>query len=205
MPVVRGHIVRITIYEEEGRTDWALALSKICWYAICVMVPISLVRFVNDLFGPLTAAGALFAFLLLVRLLGPLNLVMLDELLGRIFPTLRSAIRFGRIRVHDFRVRQEDGRQVACLLRGDLVGGVPMQGDLVNLQGNYYRGTFRVRTGENHTTGSTIAPQSTYSGWILVGSIGLVAVFALYLHGVFDPWIYPLVVDLLEPLLEETS
>lgn len=204
MPVLTGTISRIQVYEEEGRTDWALALSKVFWFAICVLFPISLFRFVNDLFNPILASLAVLVLLLLIRLLGPQNLVMLDEMLARIFPTLRSAMRTGRVRVYDFRVQTGNGRQVGCILKGDLRGGAPMQRDVVSLDGVYRNGVLRVSNGRNETTNSTLAPRRRYSGWILFGTLGLVLLFALYLRGDFDPWIYPLVADLIDLFLKQT-
>ncbi len=191
MAELAGRISCIQVYEEEGRTDWALALSKLCWFAICVLFPISLFRFVKDLFNPVLAGISVLIMLLVIRLLGPLNLVMLDELLVRIVPTLRSAMRLGTVRIYDFRIEQEEGRQIACILRGDLRGGAPMEGDSVLLEGVYRGGVFRVSTGRNRTTNSLLAPRPRYSNWILLCTAGLVLLFALYLRGTFDAWIYP--------------
>jgi hypothetical protein len=190
-------------YEEEGRTDWALALSKIFWFFICLAAPFSLFRFLNDLFGTFIASGGILLLLLIVRLNGPMNLVLLDELLVRIFPELRSAYRFGRIRVYDFRVTRDNGEEVSCLLRGELRGSAPMPGDSVTLNGYYRFGSLRVTNGRNEATRALILPRPNYSGWILVGTMLLLALFVLYLDGMFDEWLYPLIVSWLEPWLNE--
>ncbi len=202
MANVGGRIGRMRIYEEEGRTDWPLALSKICWFFICVLFPLSFFRLLNGLFGVFTAVAGVFLLLLLSRLLGPLNLVLLDELLARVFPSLRTAVRLGRVRVYDFRVQRTDGTQIACLLRGELLGGSPMQGDVVELEGEFRGGSFHVRNGRNKTTRSAIVPRRSHSGWILFGTLTLMAFFAAYLAGAFDEWITPWLVELLVPLLE---
>lgn len=199
MPVLKGRITRMHVYEEEGRTDWALALSKILWFVICALFPLSLFRFISDLFGAPVAVVSIAALLLLIRLLGPQNFVFLDEFLSRIVPSLRSAIRFGRVRVYDFRIQQEDGRRISCILKGDLRGGAPMTRDEVTLEGSFRGGTFRVREGRNDTTTqSLIATRSGHSGWILISTLALVILFYLYLWGSFDRWIYPWVADLLD-------
>lgn len=190
MDAVMGRISRIEVREEEGLTDWSLALSKVCWFGICALFPLSLFRFLNDLFGPIVAGGGILLLLLVIRLLGPFNLVMLDELLGRLFPALRSAVRTGKVRVYDFRVQQESGREIACIIR-NLSGAAPMERDSVSLEGAYHLGAFQVRRGINQSTGSVIALRSSHSQWILLGTIGLVVIFSLYLSGVFDEWIYP--------------
>ena len=202
MPSIRGRIARLRTYEEEGRTDWSLALSKICWFFICLVAPFSLFRFLNDLFGAAIATAGIFLFLLIARLLGPLNMVFLDELLARIFPGLRAAYRLGRVRVYDFRVIRENGEEVSCILRGELIGSAPMPGDEVSLSGNYRFGTLRVTNGRNEITRSLIFPRSNYSGLILLGTILLLIVFVCYLYGIFDEWLYPPVVSWLEQWLD---
>lgn len=202
MPSITGRIARMRTYEEEGRTDWALALSKISWFFICLVAPFSLFRFLNDLFGTVIAGVGILLLLLIVRLHGPLNHVFLDELLVRIFPELRSSYRFGRIRVYDFRVIRDNNEEVSCILRGDLRGSAPMPGDLVSLNGYYRFGSLRVTNGRNEATRALILPRPNYSGWILVGTMLLLALFVMYLYGMFDQWLYPLVVSWLEPWLD---
>lgn len=204
MPKVGGRIVTIQTHEEEGRTDWPLAACKICWFGICVLAPISLFRLVADLFNTAIAVAAILFILVLIRLLGPSNLVMFDELLCRIFPSLRTAVRTGRLRVYDLRVQEQSGRQVACVLPGDLKGGAPMEGDLVVLDGIYRGGTFWVDHGQDLTTASTFAPRSVHTGWLLAATLGLVILFALYLCGLFDRWLYPLVAHWLRFLEAES-
>jgi len=201
MPNIRGRITHLVTYEEEGRTDWALALSKICWFLICLLMPFSIYRFLKDLFGSAIGVGGIFLLLILVRLQGPLNLVLLDELLGRIFPELRTAYRFGRTTVYDFRVEQESGAQISCILRGELQGATPMQGDWVTLQGVYRLGTLRVTSGRNEVIGAIFLPRPNYSGWILLVTGSALILFILYLKGVFDAYLYPWVADWVEYLL----
>jgi len=189
-------------YEEEGRTDWVLALSKIFWFFICLVAPFSFFRFLNDLFGTVIASAGILLFLLIARLHGLSNLVLLDELLARIFPELRSAYRFGRIRVYDFRVTRDIGEEISCLLRGELRGSAPMPGDSVTLNGYYRFGSLSVTNGRNETTRALILPRPNYSGWILVGTMLLLTLFVMYLYGMFDEWLYPLVVSWLEPWLD---
>ncbi len=130
---------------------------------------------------------------------------MLDELLSRIFPSLRSAVRTGRVLVREFRVQQQDGREVTCILRGDLRGGAPMPGDMVILEGAYRYGSLRVWRGQNPATGAMIVPVSSHSGWVLLVTFAIVTLFALYLLGVFDPWLYPLVSNWVARVLEKLS
>ena len=122
MDSIRGIITQLRIYDEEGRTDWFLSLSKIIWFLIWVLFPLSLFRFIYDLLGLIEAIVSIILMLVILRLVGPSNLVMLDELLSRISPSLRSPQRFGTVRVYDFRLRTDDGRTFACIIRGDLVG-----------------------------------------------------------------------------------
>lgn len=201
MPILRGTITRVQSYEEEGRTDWALALSKLLWYGTCLLFPLCLFRFVNDLFNPYLATVSVLLTLFMVRLLIPLHLVALDEIVVRIFPSLRGAIRFGRVRIYDFRIKGEDGSEVSCILRGDLRGGAPLRGDLVQLEGVYRWGTFRIRRGVNHTTRSSLAPRPSHSLWILLTTVMLLTALGLFLWGSLDPWVYPIASDLIDFLL----
>lgn len=190
MDHIQGIITRLRIYEEEGRTDWLLSISKVIWFLILILFPFSLFRFLYDLLGVFEAVVGVFILLLLFRLTGPENLVMLDELLCRIAPAFRSSIRFGVVRVYDFRLRAADGRIVACILRGDLVGSSPMTGDMLRLEGEMRHGAFIVRRGTDVTTGAILAPRFLRSGRILLATLGLAAFFSFYLWGAFDAWIY---------------
>lgn len=193
MDEIQGNIIRLHIYDEEGRTDWLLALSKIVWFLIWFLIPFCIFRFLYDLMGVLQAVIGIFFFLFLFKILGPGNLVMLDELLCRIAPSLRSAIRFGVVRVYDLRIRRDnDGRELTCILRGDLVGGSPMRGDNIEFQGHIQNGAFIVHHGRNLTTGAVLASRRSYSLQILLFTVGLAAFFCLYLLGAFDSWIYDL-------------
>jgi hypothetical protein len=174
------------VYEEEGRHDWYLSLSKAGWGFICFLFPISLFRFLNDFFGIAIAIVGMVILALIVRLVGPHNLVMLDELLCRLFPFFRSAVRLGRVRIYDFRLRTVDGKMLACLIRGDLVGAAPAIGDSVVLEGKRRAGTLRVRRGFNEETRSLLATRSVPSCWILLGTIVAMIVMVLYLLGTFD-------------------
>lgn len=200
MPTVTGTISRIRTYEEEGRTDWALVGSRILWTACCLLFPFALFRFLNDLFNPYLATLAVLLLLVVARLSVPLNLVALDELMVRIFPTLRSAVRLGRVRIHDFRVKEETGAEVSCLLRGDLRGGAPMVGDRVQVEGGYRWGTLHVRRGFNETTGAILAPRPLYSRRVFGLTTVLFAAIVLYLWGALDSWLYPGVATLLDAL-----
>lgn len=203
MPVVNGRVTRINSHQEEGRTDWALALSKIGWFIIFLLTPLSLFRFVNDFFGIIVAGISIFLLLIFLRLIGPFNLVMLDEIICRVFPSLRTAFRTGRVRVVDFRVKTEQGEQIACILRGDLQGQSPMKGDEVSVNGIFLAGTLHVEDGRNATTNSTFSPRRCHTGLLLILTIGLISVFCLYLNGVFDEWLYPIVEEFLIQFLEE--
>ena len=196
MVTLHGCIKRMRVYEQEGRADWALVASKICWFVIWVMAPFACFRFTNDLFGLIPAIAGVITLLFLMRLMGPQNFVFLDEFLARLFPTLRSAVRLGRVCVYDFRVQETNGRQVASIIKGDLSGGAPMINDRVRLQGVYRGGVMRVTNGHNETTDSVIKPISIYSGWILVGTLVLFLFFCLYLWGTFDDLVYPFVINL---------
>lgn len=187
---IQGIITQLHIYEEEGRTDWFLSISKVIWFFIWILFPFSLFRFLYDIMGVFEAVCGVFIFLLLFRIAGPENLVMLDEVLCRIAPTFRSSIRFGVVRVYDFRLKADDGRMIACILRGDLVGSSPITGDTVRLEGEMQQGCFRVRRGSDLTTGASLAPRSLNSRWILLSTLGLAAFFSFYLLGAFDTWIY---------------
>jgi hypothetical protein len=190
MDHIQGIITRLRIYEEEGRTDWLLSISKVIWFFIWILFPFSLFRFLYDTMGVFEAVCGVFILLLLFRLAGPENLVMLDELLCRIAPTFRSSIRFGVVRVYDFRIKADDGRMISCILQGDLIGSSPMTGDAVRLEGEMQQGCFRVRRGSDLTTGATLEPRSFNSRWILLSTLGLAAFFSFYLGGAFDTWIY---------------
>lgn len=189
MDCIQGVISQLHIYEEEGRTDWLLALSKLIWFLIWLFFPLSLFRFLFDLLGPWQAVIGILLFLVVVCIMGPGNLVILDELLCRVAPSLRSAIRFGAVRVYDFRLRGDNVQITACILRGDHVGSSPMTGDQVQLEGRMRHGTFIVHRGRNITTGGILAPRSSRSLWIFLFTFGLAGFFSLCLMGVFDPWI----------------
>jgi hypothetical protein len=183
MDQIQGIITRLRIYEEEGRTDWFLSLSKVIWFLISVLFPLSLLGIMEAIIGCVV-------FLLFLRMAGPGNLVMLDELICRFAPTLRSTIRFGTVRVYDFRLKADDGRVTACILRGDLIGSSPMTGDVLRLEGEMQHGAFMIRRGTDMTTGAILAPRSLRSGQILLATLGLAVFFSFYLWGAFDAWIY---------------
>jgi len=155
-----------------------------------LLFPISLFRLLNDLFGLLVAICGVLFLAILFRLFGPFNIVMLDELLSRIFPSMRSAIRMGIVRIHDFRLRTDEGREVACILKGDLMGAGPVEGDMFELEGRNRHGTFWITRGINHANGSLLAVRSLRSGWILLGTVALITMLLLYLAGSFDQLIY---------------
>lgn len=201
MAVISGKITVISSYEEEGRTDWALALSKICWFAACILFPVSIFRFLNDLAGPLVASAGLFLLLVLFRLIGFFNLVLLDEVVSRLFPTMRSAVRRGGVKVLDFRILAGNGRQIACLLKGDMGGGLPVEGDVLELEGGFSGGTFLVRRGRNRTTDADISIRSLHSGWILIATLCLTVIFICYLCGYFDSWLYPMIIEVLNVMV----
>lgn len=201
MDQIQGTITRLRIYEEEGRTDWLLSLSKVIWFLIWILFPLSLFRLLYDLMGIPAAIIGCVVFLLFLRMAGPEKLVMLDELLCRVAPTFRSAIRFGIVRVYDFRLRDTAGRIVSCVLRGDLVGSSPMSGDMLRLEGEMRHGAFMVHRGTDLTTGAILVPRSLRSGRILLATLGLAAFFSLYLWGAFDDWIY----DWLGGIIEMSS
>ena len=197
MPVIRGEVRNICMYEEEGRTDLFLACSKIAWFLISILIPFSAFRFLNDCFGLLIATAGLMLLLLLVRILGPQNLVMIDELICRVVPTARSALRLGRVRVYDFRLNDNKNKNIGCIMRGDLIGGIPIAGDAIALSGSYRGGTFYAKSGFNESTSSRIEVRSNFSGMILLGTLALVVFLCLYLSGKFDAWIYPTIEQLL--------
>jgi len=201
MAFINGKITVVRSYEEEGRTDWALVLSKLCWFAACILFPVSIFRLLNDLAGPLVASGGVFLLLVLFRLIGFFNLVLLDEVASRLFPTLRSTVRRGGVRVLDFRIMEGNGRQVACLLKGDPCGGLPIEGDLLDLEGGFSGGTFLVRRGRNRTTNADICVRSLHSGWVLIATLCLTVVFVCYLRGDFDSWLYPMVFAVLDGMV----
>lgn len=190
MATVRGKVTQVLVYEEEGGLDWALALSKLLWYGICLVFPLSLFRFLRDLLGLWQAIAVLLALAILTRFFGPSNLVFLDELLCRLFPALRSAVRLERMRVYDFRLVTPENREVACVLKGDLLGAAPIPGDVLALEGRIRWGALWVKRGVNERTGSLIASRSLHSRWLLLFTCGLLGLFLAYLSGVLDPWIY---------------
>ncbi len=198
METIRGTIARIRYYQEEGRTDWALAFSKIGWSMISILFPISLFRLVYDLFGLPEAVISILALALIMKIVGPFNLVMLDELLCRLFPTLRSAIRLGTVPVYDFRLLLEDSGQRACILKGELTGAGPMDGDRVVLHGRSRGGTFLVHHGFNECTASEIRRTPKLTGWILLVTAGLLALCGFYLAAAFDEPIYNFVSRIME-------
>lgn len=193
MDRVRGRITHLRIYQEEGGRDWAMSLSKLMWCGIWLLFPVALFRLLNDLFGLLVAICGVLLLAILFRLFGPFNLVMLDEVLSRIFPSVRSAIRLGIVRIHDFRLLTDEGREVACILKGDLVGAGPVEGDMFELEGRNRQGAFWVRRGLNQVTGSLLAARSIRSGWLLFGTVALITILLLYLAGTFDQLIYTLI------------
>lgn len=199
MDEIQGKIIRLQIYDEEGRTDWLLALSKVLWFFIWFLIPFCIFRFLYDLMGVLQAVIGIFIFLFIFKILGPGNLVMLDELLCRVSPTLRSAIRFGVVRIYDMRLRRDnDGRELTCIMRGDLVGGSPMRGDNVEFRGRIQNGAFIIHHGINLTTDSVLAARKNYSLHILIITVVLSVFFCLYLIGAFDSWIYDLFIGAID-------
>ncbi len=80
-----------------------------------------------------------------------------------------------------------------------------MEGDSVFLEGTYRHGAFLVTNGRNQTTGSILAPRRRNSGWILLGTFGLASIFVLYLQGIFDGWVYPIIGRLLDLFMEKNQ
>lgn len=201
MPTIQGKVIRIRSYEQDGRTNWFIAISKLCWYAICVILPFAIFRLLKDLFNVFIAIAGIGVLLFLIRLIGPINLVMLDELLSRIFPALRSGVRSGRIPVYDFRLRQSDSSEIACILRGPLTGSTPAVGDNMTIEGNFISGTFIVSGGVIDNTCAGLVHQPEFAIYILFFTMTLLAVFILYLNGYLDEWLYPLLVGIIRPFL----
>jgi len=201
MPIINGTVISMNINEEEGRTDWAMALSKIGWFILFFLTPLSIYRFVNDFFGIIAAGITIVLLLVVLRIVGPLNLVMIDEVICRIFPSFRSAFRTGRVRVCEFRIKTELGRQVGCILRGDIQGQAPVNGDDVRLTGIYRQGVLYVENGHNRTTNSEFHIHVSHAGLLLFLTTGFLAVVYLYLIGQFDKILYPLIEKLLSGVL----
>ena len=191
MEKISGQIERITTYEEASPTDWFLAISKILWFVMWILVPLTLYRFLSDSFGTFYAVAGLFSFLLILKLFGPLNFIILDEFLSRIHPNLQSAIKLDRIRIYDFRIQNEEGGISACILRGPLKGAAPLRGDRVLLNANIRKGVYIIQNGWNQTTESVIAPKNKPSIIILAVTIILLCVQVVYLRGFLDEWLYP--------------
>jgi hypothetical protein len=186
MPTLRGSIRFLRIYTEEGRQDWALTFSKLCWFGACILFPFSLFRFLHQGYGLVTAFSGVLVLGVFMRLLGPSNLVMLDELLNRISPTFRAAVRFGVTQVYDFRLLTPENREVACILKGDLMGAGIRQGDFITLHGHYNHGTFWVRSGVIEGTGSIFLPRSQHTWVLALATAGALALLILFLTGVLD-------------------
>lgn len=201
MARIQGKISRIKVYEEDGRTDYFMAMSKICWVGICILIPISLYRLLSTLFSPLFAFATLIVLFVIVRLIGPMNLVMLDELLCRIFPRLRTATRLGRIPVYDFRLMPNSGPEVACIMRGPLSGSEPLSGDNVTLNGGYIAGTFFVSNGVIENTNVILFRKTNYSNYIFLSTLLLLGIFAIYLTGYLDECLYPFLTEIIQPML----
>ena len=193
MDRVRGRITHLSIYQEEGGRDWAMNVSKLIWCGMSLLFPVALFRLLNDLFGLLLAVCGILLLAVLFRLFGSFNLVMLDEVLSRIFTTMRSAIRLGIVRIHDFRLLTDEGREVACILKGDLVGAGPVEGDMFELEGTNKQGAFWIRSGINQVTGSLLAGRSIRWGWLLFVTVALITILLFYLAGTFDQLIYTLI------------
>jgi hypothetical protein len=117
---------------------------------------------------------------------------MLDELTGRIFPSLRTATRSGRIPVYDFRLRQSSGVETACILKGPLIGTVPVVGDMLTLNGRARSGSmFWVRDGRIENVNTVLGTQQRYSGFFFVLTVVMMTFFILFLQGALDQWLYP--------------
>ena len=191
MITVQGRISHLRVYREEGGRDPALGLSKLLWCILWGLLPIAVFRFFYTFFGIPEAVIATIALLLLGKLSGgPFHLVMWDEFLSRLVPTLRSAVRMGYVRVYEFRVHPRQGSPMDCKLKGDLKGAGPVSGDFFELEGREINGALAIRRGTNLVTGAALKPYHLPSGFILLVSMGLLVVLALYLFGVFDSILY---------------
>jgi len=197
MPTITGRITRMRIYLEEGRMNFILFLCKVIWFIFVLLLPFCIFRFVWDVLGLLEAIISVTVFLVATRILGPANLLILDELLARVIPTTRAATRYGSVRVYDFRLQEENGIITSCLLKGDLRAGSPMTGDRVALQGTLRSGTLEVQNGQNITTGAQIATVPSFSSIILIIVLFLASISGLYLTGVLDSIIYPIIIYLM--------
>ncbi len=200
MAVMRGRLTRLRFYEEEGQEDWRLVLSRLGWYALLVAVPVSVWRLFSDMWGLLHATLAILILAVVVRLLGPSHFLSFDEVLCRLFPRLRPAFRLGLVRIWDRRLRLEEGGEVACLLRGDLVGAAPVEGDILRLAGSFRQVTFHVSQGWNETTDARLAPRPTRTIWVFGLTAAISGLFLFYLIiGALDDFLHQLLTPFLSP------
>jgi len=88
---------------------------------------------------------------------------------------------------------------MACILKGDLVGAGPVEGDFFELEGRTKKGTFWIQRGINQATGTLLAVRSLRSGWLLFGTMMLMTLLVLYLAGTFDTIIYTIIGALILP------
>jgi hypothetical protein len=167
---VQGVISTLRIFQEEGRTNLTLAMSKVMLYLTYLLFPLFIFLLLRSRLLPWQAALCGFGTAVLMRLFQVQSLVSIDELLARLFPTLRGAVRLGRVRIYEFRLKTQDNTALACILKGDLVGAGPIVGDRLRLRGRLDRGTFRVAVGINEETDNEIRPVRDPSPLILLAS-----------------------------------
>lgn len=203
MDTLRGRVLSVQAYERAARLDWSLSISRLIWFLIWILLPFSLFRFLAAFCGVLYATAGVFVLIVIVRLVGPGNLVMLDELIGRIFPPLRPHSPTGMVQVHEFRIEKESKQHVTCIMTGNLRGSLPLINDFVSMEGVYRQGCFFAFQGVNERTSAAISIDPRRSAWILAGSFGVMIFFVLYLIGYFDEWIYQHLAEAIDTFIDE--
>ena len=168
MAEISGKLIKANRYDEESRLDLALAINKICCMVTMILFPLSLFRLLTGLSGLWEAIAGVLLLVVLWRRMGPANLLVLDEVICRVFPSMRAAGRFGRVMVRDLRLLTAQGREIVFLLRVDLRGAEPYVGDALVLGGRFQAGTFMIEHGRSNSTGHTFSPHPTYSYMILL-------------------------------------
>ena len=193
MKTLKGTAIKIQYYEDEGGTSFPLLLSKIMWMLIFILLPLTILRMMYEFLENVFVVIGFLIMLAFTRMIGPLNLVFMDELLARIFPVFRSAVRSGRVPVREFRLQTRDKREYACLLRGELTGASIMEGDELELQGRVKNGTFVVKRGVNLNTNSIVQPKNASAYTFLLFTTFLLIVLILCLTGMFDNYIWNII------------
>lgn len=180
MPQIEGRVTSIIHREEEGGQDWYLTMARVLWIPFLILLAVAFFFLIHQTIGLVQAILFTVGLLFLCGFFKSIDWVFFDEVVCRLFPDLRSAVKLGVVPVLDLRLQCPGGQEVDCLIRGDLVGAEPKIDDELRLQGEFEHGTFIVQDGTILDTNARLAPRMRESVVVFIGMAAVFAVLLIY-------------------------